>query len=129
VHVGLAAELAEDPGQPPVAVEFVNTSLTSQNLDDKMGWAPRTDSLAIEDALLAGMPHLRYLDMDSHGYSIVDLDQDRLRFEWWTVDGLEQRVPGQALGGSMSVRHGEPRLVADDAASAPIAAPLGVPVA
>ena len=115
VHVGLAAELAEEPGMPPVAVEFVNTSLTSQNLDDKMGWAPRTDSLAIEAALLAGMPHLRYVDMDSHGYSIVDLDRDRLRFEWWTVEGLDERVPGQALAGAMAVRHGEPRLVADEA--------------
>ena len=115
VHVGLAAELAEDQTMPPVAVEFVNTSLTSQNLDDKMGWAPRTDSLAIEAALLAGMPHLRYADMDSHGYSIVEVDRDRVRFEWWTVDELERRVPGQALANAMSVRHGEARLVPDNA--------------
>ena len=114
---------------PPVAVEFVNTSLTSQNLDDKMGWAPRTDSLAIEAALLAGMPHLRYVDLDSHGYSIVDLDRDRLRFEWWTVDGLDQRVPGQALAGSMAVRHGEASARRGRGARRPIPAWLRVPVA
>ena len=127
VHVGMAAELAEDPGMPPVAVEFVNASLTGQNLDDRMGWAPRTESLAIEAALLAGMPNLRYADLDSHGYSIVDLDQDRLRFEWWTVDALDQRVPGQALAASMAVRHGEPRLV-DEATLVPHAGTLRVPV-
>jgi alkaline phosphatase D len=119
VHVALASELAEDPSQPPVAVEFVNTSLTSQNLDDKMGWQPRTESVAIEAALLAGMPHLRYVDLDSHGYSIVELDRERLRFEWWTVDGLEQRAPGHALGAALAVRHGEPRLVGDHSAAAP----------
>ena len=111
VHVGLAAELAEDPAMPPVAVEFVNSSLTSQNLDDKMGWAPRTESVAIEAALLEGMPHLRYLDLDSHGYSIVEVDPDEVRFEWWTVDALETRSPGQARSASMAVRHGEPRLI------------------
>ena len=86
VHVGLAGELAETPAEPPVAVEFVNTSLTSQNLDDKMGWGLRTESLKVEKTLLEGMPHLRYIDLDSHGYSVVDLDAERLRFEWWTVE-------------------------------------------
>lgn len=111
VHVGLAAELAEDPHMPPVAVEFVNTSLSSQNLDDKMGWAPRSESLAIEKVLLDGMPHLHYLDLDSHGYAIVEVDRDQLRFEWWTVDDLATRSPGQVRSASMAVRHGEPRLV------------------
>jgi alkaline phosphatase D len=111
VHVGLAAELAETPAEPPVAVELVNASLTSQNLDDKMGWGPRTQSPRIEAALLAGMPHLRYIDLDSHGYSIVDLDSEELRFEWWTVAPLDTRSPGQELAASMAVRHGEPRIV------------------
>ena len=115
VHVALAAELAETPGEPPVAVEFVNTSLTSQNLDDKMGWGLRTDSLKVEEALLAGMPHLQYVDMDSHGYSIVDVDPERVRFEWWTVEGLESRATGQVMAASMWVRHGVPRLIADGA--------------
>jgi alkaline phosphatase D len=124
VHVALGAELAEDPAAPPVAVELVNTSLTSQNLDDKMGWQPRLDSLAVEEALLAGMPHLRYIDLDSHGYSIVDLDRDRLRFEWWTVEGLDRRAPGHALAAALSVRHGEPRLRAEAVApNAAVAAP------
>jgi alkaline phosphatase D len=67
-----------------------------------------------EAALLAGMPHLGCVDLDSHGYSIVDLDRERLRFEWWTIDGLTERTQGTSLGMSMTVRHGKPRLVADD---------------
>lgn len=111
VHVALAAELAEDPHMPPVAVEFVNTSLTSQNLDDKMGWEPRTESLAIEAELLAGIPSFRHVDMDSHGYSIVEVDRERLRFEWWNVPQLVGRVPGAALAAALAVRHGEPSIV------------------
>lgn len=112
VHVGLGAELAEEPSQPPVAVEFVNTSLTSQNLDDKMGWAARAESLEVERALLEGMAHLRYVDLDSHGYSIVDVDRERVRFEWWTIGAVERRVPGQSLAHALAVRHGDPRIVA-----------------
>lgn len=112
VHVALTSELAEDPTMPPVAVEFVNTSLSSQNLDDKMGWVPPTESVAIEAALLAGIGHLRHVDLDSHGYSIVELDREQLRFEWWNVDDLATRSPGQVRAASMAVRHGDPRLVA-----------------
>jgi alkaline phosphatase D len=115
VHVGFAAELAEDPDMPPVAAEFVNTSLTSQNLDDKMGWGMRADSVAIEQAILDGMPYVHYLDLDSHGYGLVDLDRDRLRFEWWTT-GLGPDDRDQVLAHAMLVRRGETR---------PEAAPAG----
>ena len=111
VHVALAAELAEDPGLPPIAVEFVNTSLSSQNLDDKMGWPRHTDSLPLEAALLDGMPHLKYLDLDSHGYSIVEIDPEQVRVEWWTVDALETRSPNQERSATLAVRRGDPRLI------------------
>jgi alkaline phosphatase D len=115
VHVAIGAELAEDPSQPPIAVEFVNTSLTSQNLDDKMGWPIRTESLTLEAALLEGMPHFKYVDLDSHGYSIVDVDRERLRFEWWTVEGLDERTTGQTMSAALAVRHGVPRIVEAEA--------------
>jgi hypothetical protein len=62
------------------------------------------------------------VDLDSHGYSIVDLDGDRLRFEWWTVEALDRRVPGQALAASLGVMHGEPRLVDNGVPTSAIAA-------
>ena len=93
---------------PPVAAELVNTSLTSQNLDDKMGWGARTESIAMERAIVEGMPHMHYLDLDSHGYGLVDLDRDRLRFEWWTT-GLGPADADEALSNAMQVRRGETR--------------------
>ena len=115
VHVGMASELAGDADMPPVAAEFVNTSLTSQNLDDKMGWALRTDSVAIERAIVEGLPHVHYLDLDSHGYGLVDLDRERLRFEWWTT-GLGPDDRDQVRSHAMQMRRGETR---------PEAAPAG----
>jgi hypothetical protein len=61
--------------------------------------------------------------MDSHGYSIVELDSEELRFEWWTVEGLDTRSPGQELAASMAVRHGEPRLIGKGALAGGAAKP------
>ena len=97
---------------PPVAVEFVNASLTSQNLDDKMGWAPR-DRVAGDRG---GAPRRACRTCTTWTSTATatrssTLDQDQLRFEWWTVDDLETRSPGQTRSASMAVRHGEPRLI------------------
>jgi alkaline phosphatase D len=109
VHVGMANELAPN-GTGPAAVEFVNSSLTSQNLDDKMGWAPRTGSLPLEEAFMAAMPHVRWCDFDSHGYGIVHVTAERLTFEWWAVDTVLERSSGESRVAAWSVPHGTARL-------------------
>ena len=111
VHVGLAAELAEDPAEAPVAVEFVNTSLTSQNLDDKMGWQPRTQSLAIEQELLSRWPHIQFLDLDSHGYVVVEVTPDRVTAQWWFVDGVLTPTGGESCAAEFMAERGRPQLV------------------
>jgi len=115
VHVGIASELyrdpfAEDPGTP-VAVEFVTTSLTSQNVDDKKGWPPDTGTVPMEEAFVAAMPHIKYTDWDGHGYLLVDVDRDRIRGEWWYVDAIIEPSDGEHLDAAFEVRHGTPRLV------------------
>lgn len=91
VHVSLAIELKRDGASiasEPLAVEFVNPSLTSQNLDEKMGWAPRTKSLAVEEILMQTLPHIHWCDLDSHGYNVVDVTPERVRCEWWAVESV-----------------------------------------
>jgi alkaline phosphatase D len=113
VHVGLAIELSTAPFGPhrrPVAVEFVTASLTSQNVDEKMHWEPRTQSLAVEQAMLEALPHLRWVDLDSHGYVVIDVTRARVTAEWWFVDTVLERSPGQRLGASWTVERGRPRL-------------------
>jgi alkaline phosphatase D len=112
VHVGMAIELAVQPGDDPVAVEFVNSSLTSQNLDDKMGWQPLTESVPLADAYVAGMPHLKWVDFDSHGYNVVEVTPERVVVEWHAVEGVLERTAGERTVAVWSVHHGRPRLIA-----------------
>ena len=97
VHVSLAMELG-------TAVEFVTASLTSQNVDDKMGWAPRTDSLAIEAALTKALPHVRWCELDSNGYVVLDVTADAVTAEWWHLDTVLRPSPNQTCGARRTVR-------------------------
>ena len=111
VHVGMAIELRdEELTGNPVAVEFVNTSLTSQNLDDKMGWRPRTEGLPFEADFLAGMPDVKWCDFDSHGYSLVDVTRDRVSVEWWAVATVLERAEAERRVAAWEVRDGSPRV-------------------
>jgi alkaline phosphatase D len=114
VHVGLAIDLTPSPfdvSEEPVAVEFVTSSLTSQNVDDKMGWQPRRNSIPVERGLVDSLPHLRWVDLDSHGYVVVDIDPQRITAEWWFVDTVLERAPNEHLGASWTVHHGRPGLM------------------
>jgi alkaline phosphatase D len=88
VHVAVEATIAR--GGEPVAHEWVTTSVTSQNLDDKMSWPPRTKSLRYEEAFVAGQPHVHWCDFDSNGYLIVTLTESLARCEWWSVATVKE---------------------------------------
>ena len=112
VHIGLALELKLDPttDEEPVAAEFVTTSLTSQNVDDKMGWAPRTQSIPFEEGLVREVPHIKWCEFDSHGYVVVDVTPERVRGEWWFVETVLERSALESLGSAWEVNRGDARL-------------------
>jgi alkaline phosphatase D len=113
VHLCMAIELKQnafDANERPIAVEFVNPSLTSQNLDEKMGWQPRTESLAVEKIVMEALPHIRHLDLDSHGYNVVDITPERIRIEWWLVDTVVKRTDSESRGAAWEVRSGSTEL-------------------
>lgn len=117
VHVSIASELHRNPFDEvdaPVAVEIVTPSLTSQNLDEKMGWARRTDSVALEEKIVEFLPHWRWCDLDSHGYVVIDVTAARLRAEWWHLDTVLERSPNEGLGSAWTVEPGSRRLVRAD---------------
>jgi alkaline phosphatase D len=113
LHISIAAELNQDPFEvdEPVAVEVVAPSLTSQNLDDKMKWARRTESLPIEHRLLEVLPHWKWCDLDSHGYVVIDVTPARVRAEWWLMPTVLERVDNEELGTAFEVAHGHSRLI------------------
>ncbi|MCU1455533.1 MAG: hypothetical protein JWN46_3679 [Acidimicrobiales bacterium] len=114
IHVGLAAEVHRDPftagTAEPLAVEMATASVTSQNLDDKLGYA-YGGSAAAQAQLLEALPHAQWADFDGHGYLLVDVDHDRLRGEWWFVDDVLTPSGGEFCANAYEVERGLARLL------------------
>jgi alkaline phosphatase D len=114
IHVALAQELKMDPFDPAsksIAIECVNSSISSQNFDDKMRWKPRTKSIEYEQELLREFPEMKYIDLDSHGYNIVDVTPERVQVEWWSVDGVLKRSKKESRGAVFQIPNGRPVLI------------------
>jgi alkaline phosphatase D len=99
IHSGWAAELPADPLTYPatgdsVGVELVCTSVTSDNLDDQLGVPPRTASPAVEAAIMANNPHVKYLDFDSHGFSVLEVTPQRVQMDWYVL--VDRTAPNSA---------------------------------
>jgi len=111
VHVGLAIELHDDSfaGRVPIAAEFVTSSLTSMNLDDKMGWPRRSDeSLELARQAVDAVPHWKWAEFDSNGYVLIDLTPDRLIAEFWFVDTVLESSTHEDCEARFLVEHGRP---------------------
>ena len=89
IHSGWACDLPFDAGTYPLSgsagVEFVCTSVTSNNLKDITGTPPRTTSLAVEAAIKAANPYIKYLNFDDHGFSVLDLTAKRAQMDWFII--------------------------------------------
>jgi alkaline phosphatase D len=88
IHSSWACDLPINPGgypltSPSVATELVGTSITSDNLDEITGSPPRTTSVAVEEAIKASNRHIKLLEFDSHGFSVVDVTRERLQMDWF----------------------------------------------
>ncbi|WP_369217050.1 alkaline phosphatase D family protein, partial [Streptomyces flavofungini] len=73
------------PLSPSVATEFVVTSVTSDNVDDLLHVAPHTVSLAAVGAIKAANRHVKWLDMDSHGYGVLDVTAERSQMDYYAL--------------------------------------------
>jgi phosphodiesterase/alkaline phosphatase D-like protein len=113
IHVGMANEVRRDPwaaDDPAVAVELITPSVTSQNLDDKLGY-PAGGSRAVAERFVDAFPHVRWADFDGHGYVLVDLDREQLRASWWCVDDVLRPVDGERCVARFTVKRGSAELV------------------
>jgi alkaline phosphatase D len=94
IHSSWACDIPLDPGSyplasPSVATELVGTSITSDNLDEITGSPPRTTSIAVEESFKANNRHIKSIEFDSHGYSVVDVTPERLQMDWWYLRSEE----------------------------------------
>ena len=79
-------------------VEWTVTSITSPNLDDKMGWPRGAESRDYETALLKMLPDMRWCDLDSHGFLVVEAGLDLVSCQWWFVDAVKELTDGVTMG-------------------------------
>jgi alkaline phosphatase D len=109
IHVSSAAEVRD--GDSAVAIEITTPSLTSQNLDEKLGVEPRSEGiLEAESEYMKRLDHVRWCEFAGHGYVVIHLDAERLRAEWWHVDGVLERLQGERMVAAFEVPRGETRL-------------------
>ncbi|MBA2948653.1 alkaline phosphatase D family protein [Streptomyces himalayensis] len=73
------------PLSASAATEFVVTSVTSDNLDDILHVAPNTVSLVAEAAIKGANRHVKWLDMDSHGYGVLDVTAERSQMDYYVL--------------------------------------------
>ena len=95
IHMAFANDVpvkaATYPQDAPVATEFVVTSVTSDNLDDIIRVDPDTVSSVAEAAIKATNRHVKWLDMDSHGFGVLDIDADRAQMDYFILSDKEDR--------------------------------------
>jgi len=110
IHSAWACDLPRDTGTYPisrsVATELVCTSVTSNNLDDILGSPPRTASLAVEAAVQAGNRHVRYVNLDDHGYSVLDVTPARVQMDYFAIGDRANRKAGSRRVASWAVATG-----------------------
>ncbi len=90
------------PLSPSVAVEFVVTSVTADNLDDILGVPPQTVSAVAVAAVRAANPHVRWVDMDSHGYAVLDVTEERAQMDFFVLS--DRADPGAHSSRARSYR-------------------------
>lgn len=94
-------------GAGSVAVEFATPSITSANFDENLE-AAAGGSEAGGDALANGFeqqinqplpapfyinpnPHLKYVDLDQHGYFILDLQPEKAQADWYFMQTIFEK--------------------------------------
>ncbi len=90
IHSAWAIDVPTDVGSYPLSpsagVEFVCTSVTSGNLKDALGTPSRSPvNLAAEQAILTANPHIKYLNFDDHGFSVLDVTAERAQCDFFVI--------------------------------------------
>lgn len=134
IHSSWAIDLAANPyvptsydpvsGSGSLAVEFVGPSVTSPGIENPQE--------AAQTALLlrAISPHMKYIELNRHGYVLVDVDRDRAQGEWYHVDTIASASRNEQFVAAFATANGANHLLPATTPSAPRAdAPEPAPAA
>ncbi|GAB1692998.1 alkaline phosphatase D family protein [Krasilnikovia sp. M28-CT-15] len=114
IHTSWASELTtKDTGaNNPAAAEFVVPSVTSDNLNDFLHTSAGGPlSLLAADLIRGTNPHVKWTELDGHGYGVFEVTTDRCRMDWYHLadrtrrDSATRWVAGWSVGaGSSKIR-------------------------
>ena len=95
------------PASPTIAVEFAVPSISSGNTDDELGLLPRNpQSLAKEATIRSRNRHVKFVEVDSHGYCVARVNQERVRVDWHYVENKKKRSSSKNRAHSWQVESG-----------------------
>lgn len=101
IHSSWAMDLTSDPfdprgynsrsGEGSLAVEFVTPGITSVAIEDRelAEW--------MAGAVIAGSPHIKFINLFRRGYMLLDIDHDRAQAEWYHLDTVHEPSGAEVL--------------------------------
>ncbi|MFE1907162.1 alkaline phosphatase D family protein [Streptomyces gardneri] len=114
IHMAWANDVpvkaATYPLSASAATEFVVTSVTSDNLDDMLNVAPGTLSVVAAGAVKAANRHVKWVDMDHHGYGVLDVTSERSQMDYYTVSDKADPAATTAWARSYRTKNGTQRV-------------------
>lgn len=114
IHSGWACELPYDASTYPIGdsagVEFVCSSVTSNNLKDITGTPPHTTSTVVEQVIKANNRHIKYLNFDDHGFSVLDVTAARAQMDWYVIGDRADKNTSVTWSVSYATRAGTGRV-------------------
>lgn len=106
-HCSFACDLTPNPRDPfsynsgsgfgSLATEFIVPSLTGDNFDEGNNYG-LPDAAFAEWLITTANPHIKYSDLESHGYILLDIDMDRAQSEFWFQDIQNPADSTETLG-------------------------------
>ncbi|WP_405391384.1 alkaline phosphatase D family protein [Streptomyces sp. NBC_01102] len=119
IHMAWANDVpvkaATYPLSASAATEFVVTSVTSDNLDDILRVAPGTVSVVATAAVKAANRHVKWIDMDSHGYGVLDVTAERSQMDYYAVSDKTRKDATASWVRSYRTLSGTQKVVRADA--------------
>ncbi|MEU7005991.1 alkaline phosphatase D family protein [Streptomyces sp. NPDC046332] len=114
IHMAWATDVpvkaATYPLSQSAATEFVVTSVTSDNIDDLLHVAPGTLSVVAAGAIKAANRHVKWVDMDNHGYGVLDVTAEHSQMDYYTVSDKTKPDATTAWARSYRTKNGTQRV-------------------
>ena len=119
IHTSWANDLPLDgydpaTGSNSAGVEYVVTSVTSPGIPIDI---PIGDPAAI---VMAANPHMKYVDLNQHGYVVLDMNQNRVQGDWIYVSTLTEQLFNDVAGESWICNDGENHMTVASDVNPPI---------